>query len=179
MLHARLLFPAAAGLFVAAAACGSSDTYSAPPPDFSGAFNVSVTNATNGCNYGNWTNGQSTQNVGFTITQSGNSVTGSITNPVIDAYFKLLGITAFAGSVSGDKAELSATGTTSLKDMTTSCAYYVKTTIDITLTGDTINGTLTYSDVVNDPNACGALTTCTSVQNVSGSRPPKVGDAGH
>jgi hypothetical protein len=49
----------------------------------------------------------------------------------------------------------------------------VRATADITLTGNTINGTMTYRNETNKSPDCGNVETCTSQQSVAGNRPPK------
>jgi hypothetical protein len=104
------------------------------------------------------------------ITQSGADATGQVQG-LADFVFGLLGIGALQGSVSGTTALLTSVGTTSLKQG--SCAYFVRATADITLSGDTINGTVTYRDETNKSPDCGQLETCTTQQSLAGSRPPK------
>jgi hypothetical protein len=161
--------PSAAALAVALAACSGSGG-SGLPVDLSGQYSVSVTNTDNGCNYANWTIGQSLQNVEFDITQSGADVSGDIRG-LAGAYFALLGIGTLKGTVSGSSASLTAVGTNSIKQG--QCSYFVRATADVTLTGNTINGTVTYSNETNKAPDCGSLATCSSHQSVAGSRPPK------
>jgi hypothetical protein len=139
---------------VLAACSGSDSSVSSPPADFSGNFSVSITNGANGCNYANWQVGKETQNIPFQIAQSGASASGQVQGAA-NIVFALLGIGTLQGPVTGSSASLSAVGTTSLKQG--ACAYFVHVTADITLTGDTINGTLTYTDQTNKSPDCGAL----------------------
>jgi hypothetical protein len=155
----------------AIAACGGSDSsVGAPPADFAGKYSISVKNVDNGCNYQNWNVGQTAQNVEFDITQSGSNVTGNVRG-VANIYFAALGIGALDGTASGTSASMDAVGTTSVAQG--KCAYFVRAVIDLTLTGNTVNGTVTYSNQTNGSPDCGALTTCSSRQEVAGSRPPK------
>lgn len=71
-------------------ACSSSGT-TGPAADVSGNYSVSVTNETNGCNYSGWTLGQTAQNVGFDVTQSGGSASGNVAG-YADVWFIALGI---------------------------------------------------------------------------------------
>lgn len=155
---------------LAASGCSGSSSSSSPPADFTGVYSVSVTDETNGCNYGGWTVGKTAQNVELDVTQSGGNVTGQVKG-LANVYFALLGIGPLNGTANGASAEMSATGTNSVKSG--SCAYFVRATIDVTLTGDTVNGTVTYSNQTNGDPSCGALATCTSTQDIAGSRPPK------
>jgi hypothetical protein len=152
-------------------ACSGSDASTpAPPADFSGSYTVSLTNGANGCNYANWQVGHAVQSIPFDITQSGADVTGEVKG-LANVTFAILGIGALKGTASGTSASLSNVGTTSLKQG--ACAYFVRATADVTLSGNTINGTVTYRDETNKHPDCGTLETCTSMQSVAGSRPPK------
>lgn len=149
---------------------GSDSSSSATPLDFSGTYSISVTSEDNGCNYANWTQGNSAQNISFDIAQSGSQASGTLKG-LANLTFSLLGIGTLQGPVTGANASLSAVGTTSLKQG--NCAYFVRASASLALTGNALNGTITYSDQVNGSPDCGPLTTCESHQNVSGSRPPK------
>lgn len=151
-------------------ACGDDDASSAPPADISGNYSISVTDADNGCQLGNWVAGQSAQNIQFVVTQNGAALTGEVKG-VAAIYFALAGIGPLQGSASGTHGNVTAVGTTSIKDGT--CAFFYRVTADFTLTGNAINGTMTYSHSTNHDPSCGYHETCTSTQNVSGSRPPK------
>jgi hypothetical protein len=160
---------------VALASClagcsGSDSSSSTPPSDFSGTYSISVTNGDNGCNYANWVQGNSAQNISFDIAQSGSQASGTLKG-LANFYFAVLGIGTLQGTVNGANASLTAVGTTSLRQG--NCAYFVRATANIQLTGNALNGTMTYSDQVNGSPDCGPLTTCESHQSVSGSRPPK------
>jgi hypothetical protein len=163
------LFPLFVLLIAVCAACSGSST-SGPPADLSGKYSVSVTNTDNSCNYANWTIGQTAQNVAFDVTQTDANASGTVQG-LAGGYFTLLGIGALQGTVTGSDVVMSATGTTSIKKGT--CAYFVKATASFSLTGNTINGTMTYSNETNKSADCGALETCTSQQSIAGSRPPK------
>jgi hypothetical protein len=129
-----------------------------------------VTNGDNGCNYANWAVGNSAQNISFDIAQSGAQASGTLKG-IANIYFAVLGIGTLQGPVNGANASLSGVGTTSLKQG--NCAYFVRASANLALTGNALNGTITYSDQTNGSPDCGPLTTCESHQNVSGSRPPK------
>jgi hypothetical protein len=157
-------------LFALLAACGDDDSSSSPPADVSGNYSVSVTNTDNGCGYNGWTIGQSTQNIAFVVTQNGVAASGEVKGAA-NFYFAVLGIGPLAGTVDGAHANMAADGTLHLKDG--NCDYVVRATADFTLTGDTINGTMTYSNTTNGDPSCGTKSTCTSTQSIAGSRPPK------
>jgi hypothetical protein len=159
-------------LLAVVTACGgsSSDGVGGPPPDLTGKYSLSLTNSNNGCNYTNFKVGDTAQNIELDMTQSGASAAASLRG-LANVYFALLGIGTLQGSVNGASASLSAVGTTSIKQG--QCAYFVRATADVTLTGNTINGTVTYTNETNKSPDCGALETCSSQQSIAGSRAPK------
>jgi hypothetical protein len=52
------------------------------------------------------------------------------------------------------------------------CAYTTDGAVEATFTGDTMQGTVTYTRVTNGNPDCGALTGCKTTQQFSGARPP-------
>lgn len=159
------------GIGLVAVACSDSSPDPAEPPqDFSGTYSISVTNTDNGCDYPSWKIGESAQNIRFDIEQEGASARGELRG-LANLYYAALGIGTLEGTVHGSSLTLTAVGTTSVKQG--ACAYFVRATADITLTGNTINGTMTYSNETNHHADCGALETCSSQQSVAGSRAPK------
>ena len=109
-------------------------------------------------------------NIELEVTQSGSTAKGNVKG-LANITFALLGIGTLEGPVTGANASLTAVGTNSIKQ--NQCAYFVRATADFTLTGDTINGTMTYRNETNKHPDCGTLETCTSQQSLSGNRPPK------
>jgi hypothetical protein len=151
------------------AACSGSDSTS-PPSNVAGTYSVSITNTNNDCQYANWTIGNTAQNIQFDVTQNGASASGNVKG-LANIYFAVLGIGTLTGNVNGDSASLTAVGTTPLTKG--ACQYHVQATATFTLTGNTINGSMVYTNQTNNDPSCGTLTTCSSTQSVAGSRPPK------
>jgi hypothetical protein len=143
---------------------------SAPPADFAGRYSVSVTNTDNACGYDNWRIGESSQNLTFDVAQGAGEISGDLRG-LAGFYFALLGIGTLKGTVTGANASMSAVGTNSIKKG--GCAYFVKATASLTLTGNTVNGTMTYTNQTNGAAECGILATCSSQQSVAGNRSPK------
>jgi hypothetical protein len=167
-MHSRAVASALFLVFPLAACSTTSSNGS--PADISGNYSVSVTNTNNGCNYANWRVGDTAQNVTFEVTQSGDQASGNVRG-LANIYFAFLGIGTLTGKVTGSSASLSAVGTTGIKQG--QCAYFVRATADFSLTGNTINGTVTYRNETNHAADCGTLETCTSTQSIAGSRPPR------
>lgn len=160
----------AAALFVGLSAACSDDDGAAAAADFSGIYTLSVTNKENGCEYQNWQPEQSTPNIQFEIAQSGTTASGTLKG-LSSWYFALLGIGTMQGTVDGDVVSMTAVGEVAAQKA--GCAYFVRATVDATIVGDAVNGTVTYSNETNKGAGCGILDTCRSVQAMSGSRPPK------
>ncbi len=135
-----------------------------------GNYTVAVTNRDNNCAFPGWTVGAQSTGVMVTITQSGNGATAIVMGGggfILDA---LIGSHTFAGSVSGDKVDLKATG--SKPQTQGNCTYTVNGEITGTLTGDALMGSIYYTGQGNGMTDCAGITGCTSFQDFSGSRPP-------
>ena len=83
-----------------------------------------------------------------------------------------LGGHVFTGTVSGTHVDMVLHGT---RGMTTSsgCAYTWDARVEGDLTGNALQGTITYSAAAADSSACSEIRQCRSVQTFSGSRPPR------
>jgi hypothetical protein len=142
------------------------------PADFRGVYAVSVIARQNGCGFANWEEGKVHQNVGFTLTQQEDKVTGSIDGLVGTAVSWWLGSNSFVGSARGDRLTLTAYGTKQ-QEQRGSCAWTINAIIDGKLTGDALQGTIKYTAQTNKSPDCGALEGCITQQDFVGSRPPK------
>lgn len=155
-------------LLLVAAACGSTDV---PTADVSGKYTLSFTKKTNGCAFANWTAGETTQGVVLSVVQNGNAVTGTVEGLAAGALDLVLGTHVFSGTILGSTADLQANGARAASQAT--CAYTVDAHVTMTLTGNTVNGTLLYTPKTNASADCGVLNSCSSTQDLAGSRPPK------
>ena len=154
------------------AGCGGSDSsVSAPPADVAGTYSVAVTNGANGCAFPNWKENESSQNIPFKITQTGADVTGDVEG-LTGAFVALwLGTRTYKGTASGASINMTAFGTNNQRDK--GCSYTVNSTIDGSLTGNALQGTITYTAKTNGSPDCGTREGCSTTQSFSGSRPPK------
>lgn len=146
------------------AACGSD------PADITGDYSVAVTNADNGCELDNWTEGESASNIQVSITQNGESASaevGGVTGGVLDFW---LGGSVFTGTVDGNDFSMTIEGSNALAEG--NCAYTMDAILAGSINGDAISGTISYAAQTNGGTDCGALTGCASVQEFSGVRPP-------
>ncbi len=156
---------------LAPAACGSSDDFKSDPVDVSGSYSVSVTNKSNACALQNWTDGAQSNAIPVTMTQNGTSVTGTI-DGLVGAYVKLvLGSNTFQGKVDGSTVNATNFGTSSYKQ--NNCTYTLNLEMNATLSGNSLQGTITYKPKTNASPDCGTLESCENIQEFAGSRPPK------
>jgi hypothetical protein len=141
---------------------------SEPPADVSGEYVVSLTNGASNCSTVDWTEGQMTTGVMFTIRQNGSTVTAEAGGDAAVYFVLLTGSNQFAGSVHGNAFTLIDHGPA--VSQSGNCTYTLDAIVAGTLEGDTITGTLTYSPVVSDDPAC-AQYACAAVQDYTGVRP--------
>jgi hypothetical protein len=160
---------------VAVASCGGSSFQGSPATsDIGGDYTATLTNGNNGCQFSNWTTGSSTQDVHLNVQQTGATATATVTG-VAGLVFDVIlgGMPTFQGTVSANTFDLVAVGTNSSNDG--QCSYTIKATLTGTLSGDAIQGQLSYSESTNGSPDCGFHATCTSVQSYAGARAPDAG----
>jgi hypothetical protein len=145
-------------------ACSGSD-----PVDAEGTYSVGVTNREDQCAFG-WTVGQQTPGIEVVVTQNGANAIAEIKGGGGFAVFTVLNTATFSGSVDGDELDLFATGTKSFSKG--NCTYTYDGHIAATLTGDALQGSISYVANTNTASDCAAVQ-CTSTQDFCGSRPPR------
>ncbi|HUJ58429.1 MAG TPA: hypothetical protein VLX92_08050 [Kofleriaceae bacterium] len=147
------------------AACSSS------PANVAGDYTVNLTEETNGCMFMNWMMSKSITGVTVTITQSGSTVTAVVTGAGADvALDAALGSNAYDGKVDGDSLDLSIQG--SVPHQMGNCAFTYNSTIDATLSDDTLTGTVNYTAATNNNSDCATIQGCKSYEDFNGTRPP-------
>jgi len=155
---------AAFALALCFGACGSD-------VDATGDYSLSLTNRENGCNFDNWTEGESSTGVPLTITQSGSAITGEV-GGVGGVFLGLaLGSNVFEGDVSGDDLDMTLFGTNSATEG--NCTYTINAVFDGSLDGDVVTGEIRYTAATNDNPDCASLEGCASRQELNGTRPPQ------
>lgn len=158
-----------AGLALVLPAGGVCLAGCAGPVNAAGSWSLNLTNGANECMVMDWTPGQMTTGVPVSIVQSGSTVTADVTGAygtVLDLYY---GTHRFTGTVAADHIEMSLVGRAGAMG---TCAYTPVLTLDGTISGDTITGTVAWSFDTNSSAECGAYATCANVQAMNGSRPP-------
>jgi len=141
------------------------------PADFAGDFSVNITNRDNGCNFANWTEGETASNIALTVTQDGNDVTATVEG-LVGGYLNLvLGSNVFEGQGDGNHLDLTLYGTRSATEG--NCTYTVNANLDAVLSGDLLEGQLHYRAATNGNPDCAALEGCLTYQDLNGARPPQ------
>lgn len=147
-----------------AAACGSDES----PANLAGTFSVNTTNGKNTCSF-DWTEGDSSSGVPVVITQDGATIHVSVNGAAAVGLALLVGTNEFDGSVDGHSFDATAYG--KLPRTSGNCTYTVNGRIRGSVSGDTIQGTVTYTPAGNGNPDCAALS-CEAVQQFNGARPP-------
>jgi hypothetical protein len=147
-------------------ACGGDD----PSADATGDYSVSITSGENGCNFVNWEVGATNTGIPMAIVEDDTGVTATVGG--ISALFLdlLQGSHAFVGDISGSELSLEIEG--SVERSQDGCTHFVNSSLDATVTGDVLVGTVIYT-IAGDSAECAALAGCESVQDFNGTRPPQ------
>lgn len=155
-----------------AVAC-SSQSFDTTPTNFAGTYTVNLTNGANGCQFPNFTEGAQTSNINIVLSQTNATLVGSVQG-LAGAYLNLVaGTSTFTGNIVATTFSLSAAGK-HYDDKPGPCSYNVVAIIDGKQSAkDAIEGTITYKYIDLVGSACPPkTTTCTTVQNFNGTRPP-------
>lgn len=149
----------------------STTTVTGPPADISGSYTVDVTDqSANACNISGWTQGSSSAGIPVEVTQNGALATATVTGIVGAAMQLSIGTSSFSGNVAGTVATLSVMG--SKLDSQGNCMFTTNATLVAEFTGDTMQGTVTYTRATDGSSDCAGLVGCQNVQQFSGARPP-------
>ena len=151
-------------LFVACAACGGSDA------NVEGDYSIALTNRENGCNFPNWTVGETAANIPVVIVQVGNEVDATVNGLAGAALDFSFGSRTYEGTVDGDDLLLDLQG--SRAQSMGNCAFTYNSTIDARLQGDALTGRIDYTTASNGNTDCAPIDGCVSVQEFNGTRPP-------
>jgi len=166
MLHHRLVLTLLLLLAMGTLACGGED-----PAWVAGDYTITVTNHENGCNFASWQEGDTTTGIGLTVTQAGDNVTGDV-GGATGAWLDLtLGSSTYTGSVDGDQVTMTLFGTNA--NTVGECSYFINSTATATLSGDALEGAITYYPSTNGHPDCSTVTGCVSSQAFNGTRPPQ------
>jgi hypothetical protein len=158
--HASLVALAA----LIAAGCGGT-------ADVAGDYSISVTNRENGCDFDNWTEGDSASGISLAITQDGSSVSGTVGGLTGQFLILVLGSATYDGTVSGDDLEMTLFGERSFSEG--NCSFTFNSTIVAESDGDVLSGDVLYRAATNNNPDCSELEGCVSRQQFNGTRPPQ------
>ena len=133
----RLIAPVALAL-LGALGCGGGD---GDAVDASGEYTLAVTNGDNDCGFQNWTEGESSSGVPFSVVQNDDDeVTATIEGLAGGWVALVLGSRTFEGDVAGSRLDLTLFGTNSFNDA--GCTYTVNGNVLATLNDDALEGTI-------------------------------------
>lgn len=141
------------------------------PADVAGNYTLSLTNGQNGCNFANWTEGDTSTGVPLTVTQAGESITGTVGGAGGIFLNLWLGDNVYSGTVKGSDLRLTLYGTVS--NQTGNCTFTVNSNVAAEINGDVLVGTIRYTAATNGNPDCAPLEGCASLQSFNGTRPPQ------
>lgn len=161
-MYTRFITIAILGAMVAG--CGGD------PVDAAGQYTVTVTNGDNGCNFENWTVGESSAGIPVVITQDGSAISAEVQGIAGLFLDLLLGSRVYTGEIEGDTLSLIIYGTNSA--IQGNCTYTVNSELIADVDGDFLTGQIRYqAATVGNPD-CALLEGCATIQNFNGNRPP-------
>ncbi|MGE0549781.1 MAG: hypothetical protein AB7O24_20955 [Kofleriaceae bacterium] len=146
--------------------CGSSE-----PANVEGMYTIAVTNRDNGCNFADWTVGESTPGIGVVINQEGADVSATLQGGVGLFLNFALGSDTYSGTIDGNDLDLVLYGN---RNATMgNCTYSYNSEIHATADGDTLEGRVDYVAVGNGNPDCASIDSCVTFQDFNGTRPPQ------
>lgn len=153
-------------LLLAVVAAGCSD-----PVDAEGTYSLNVTNRDNGCNFQNWTVGDTATNIRVVINQEGESANADVMDGARAVLDFLLGGHVYNGTVDGHDLDFTLLGTKSFN--MGNCTLTVDSDMQATLEGDVLTGRISYHYHGNGNPDCAPYDGCTTYQDMNGARPPQ------
>ena len=141
--------------------CGDDDEFVAPT-DVAGLYELTLHNGANGCGLEDWVEGNTTTNVGLRIEQQGTDLIGRLEGPVGGIVAVLLGTAELSGSQSRGDVTLQAFSPYVRQQGT--CTYNLLVTLQGTLDGNLMSGTIDYTWATNGAPECSDLEGCVTEQ---------------
>lgn len=139
--------------------------------EVAGSYTIAVTNRDNGCEFANWTVGNTAAGIPVSITQDGASVTATVEGVVGSLLTLSLGANVYTGDVDGDELALTLYGTRSQTEG--NCTFTNNSTLRATVDGDALVGRIDYTRATNGNPDCARLASCVTYQDFNGTRPPR------
>lgn len=143
---------------------------STDPVDAEGSYSISLTSKANGCEFDNWTEGDTSTGIPITISQEDDKADATVGGLAATYLDIVLGSHVYSGDVSGADLRLEIYGTR--ETQSGGCAFFVNSVLDAELDGDVLTGKLIYTFNGNGSPDCQMLEGCESVQDFNGTRPP-------
>ncbi len=144
---------------------------SSDPIDAEGTYTISVTNRDNGCNFQNWTAGESSAGIQVVVNQEGSDANADVMGATRAFLDVVVGGHVFTGTIDGDELDLVLEGSRSYN--TGNCAYTFDGHLLAVLDGDVLTGRINYTIAGNGHADCAPLDGCVSYQEMNGTRPPQ------
>jgi hypothetical protein len=132
-----------------------------------GMYSVALTNQENGCGFPDWAPG-ATSNVEVKIREDKLMLAADPQGSLASLLMSWLGSHTFRGPYQGARLELVLAGSKLASQQ--SCTYTFDVTLDATLDGDLLDGSMLYRARTNGVSACGALNGCASRQALHATR---------
>jgi hypothetical protein len=149
-------------------ACGGSSD----PVNFNGTYTTTIVNGENGCGLDRWTAGEKSDNVQVIATTDAlnrNSVLVAVQGIAGGLLELSVGSRTFVSTSSGNEL----TGLLVGREANDKgCMQSTRIRLKAKLNGDTLEGSLSYSFEVKNPEACGIKANCANIQTIKGLRPP-------
>jgi hypothetical protein len=155
--------------------CSGSDDSPAVPAGgtVEGDYTISVTNRENGCDFDDWTTGDSVSRISLELSEDDGEATGVVRGQWSGLALRVwLGPegNVLEGTAVGGQVDLTRYGTTALNQG--DCSYTLTATVTAQVNGDVIEGSIRYTAATNDNPDCAELEGCVSRQAFNGTRPP-------
>jgi hypothetical protein len=157
-----------------AGACSDDDDDPVPAMGtVEGDYTIAITNRENGCNFDDWTEGESTSGINLALSVDDGDAVGEVTG---EGSFLVLtavlgpGGNVLEGTATGANLELMRYGTRAFDEG--DCIYTLTATVSAAVDGDVITGSIRYTAATNDNPDCAGLEGCISRQEFNGTRPP-------
>ena len=141
------------------------------PADVAGDYTLAITNGANDCNFANWTEGDTSTGTPLTVTQSGDSITGTVGGSAGLFLDLWLGSRVYTGKVDGKTLRLTLYG--SQANQTGNCTYTVNSNVRASSSDDVLVGNIEYTAATNGNPDCATIEDCVSRQSFNGTRPPQ------
>ena len=144
-----------------ASACGDDEEFR-NTEDVAGTYDLTIRNADNGCQFENWEEDGTATDIGLQVSQTERELHGQLVGVGGGVVAVLIGTAEFEGGVAGNDVTLE--GFSGYVRQEGNCTYNLRVTLNGTLNGNVMSGTLRYTFATNDAPDCTDLEACESIQ---------------